>query len=238
MAGITFETQAVEAATNVSSSFTSNSKQSGLLGLSLDSVNTVKPTSQLTWFSNVKSSLASPVFTADLGYHAPGSYDFGIIDSSKYTGDITYTPISTAQGFWEITATGYGVGSGSIQTVDIDTIVDTGTALLYLPADIATAYWAQVSGSEDSSTYGGYVFDCSAASSLPDFKYQIGTATYTLPGSYINFAPADDAGTKCFGGLQPNTDVGLSIFGDILMKSAFIVFDGENNQVGFAAKAS
>lgn len=67
--GVTVASQAVEVAQKVSSSFTSEAQIDGLLGLAFDSLNTVSPTAQKTWFTNAKASLDSPVFTASLGYH-------------------------------------------------------------------------------------------------------------------------------------------------------------------------
>lgn len=61
--------QAVEIATTVSSSFSSESETDGLLGLAFSSLNTVSPTPQKTFFDNAKASLDSPLFTADLKYH-------------------------------------------------------------------------------------------------------------------------------------------------------------------------
>ena len=40
----------------------------------LPTSSTVTPTRQKTFFDNAKPSLTSPVFTADLKYHAPGLY--------------------------------------------------------------------------------------------------------------------------------------------------------------------
>lgn len=70
--GLTVKQQAVESAKTVSDQFSKGSPQmSGLLGLALDQINTVKPTQQKTWFSNIKDSLKAPLFTANLK-HAAG----------------------------------------------------------------------------------------------------------------------------------------------------------------------
>lgn len=107
----------------------------------------VSPTAQKTFYDNAKASLTTPVFTADLKYHAAGSYDFGVIDSTKYTGAITYVAVNNANGFWEFTGSGYAVGSGTFVSSSIDTIADTGTTLIYAPTAVVKAYYAQVSGS-------------------------------------------------------------------------------------------
>jgi aspergillopepsin I len=39
----------------------------------------------------------------------------------------------------------------------------------------------------------------------------------------MNYAPID--GATCFGGLQSNAGIGFSIFGDIFLKSQYVVFD-------------
>ncbi|OCL12884.1 Asp-domain-containing protein [Glonium stellatum] len=234
--GVTATSQAVEAATSVSSSFQQNTHNDGLLGLAFSSINTVTPTKATTFFDNVKSSLASPLFAVTLKYHAPGTYDFGYIDSSKYTGSITYVNVKTTNGFWEFTASGYAVGSGSTRTLSIDAIADTGTTLLYVPTSVVRAYYAQVSGSSNSATYGGYVFPCSAT--LPDFTAIIGGTKHTIPGQYINYAPANTGSTTCFGGIQDDAGIGFSIFGDIFLKSQYVVFNGGSTpQLGFAQQA-
>jgi len=68
--GLTVKSQAVESAQKVSSSFSSDANNDGLLGLAFSSLNTVSPTPQKTFFDNAKASLDSPVFTADLKHDA------------------------------------------------------------------------------------------------------------------------------------------------------------------------
>lgn len=70
--GLTVKTQAVETATQVSSQFSNNpsSQFTGLLGLGFDKLNTVRPTQQKTWFSNIKSSLDKALFTANLNHQS------------------------------------------------------------------------------------------------------------------------------------------------------------------------
>ncbi|QKX54144.1 uncharacterized protein TRUGW13939_01228 [Talaromyces rugulosus] len=231
---VTATSQAVEAATTVSSSFASDTDSDGLLGLAFSSINTVKPQSQKTFYANVMDSLASPVFAAVLKHNAPGSYDFGYIDSSKYTGKLAYTDVDNSQGFWSFTADSISVGDSKVEAAgaSVSGIADTGTTLLLLDDSTVSAYYKQVDGAKNSQSEGGWVFDCSAT--LPDLKVAIGSYTATVPGKYINYAKQ---GSSCFGGLQSAGDIGINIFGDVFLKSQYVVFDAEKNQLGFAAQA-
>ena len=249
--GTTVTSQAVEAAETVSAEFESDAASDGLLGLAFDSINTASPNQVATFFENAIPTLAAPLFTANLKKGEPGNYNFGYIDSSEYTGSITYTPVNTANGFWEFTGSGYAVGSGRFVSSSIDAIADTGTTLLYLPAAAVTAYYAKVSGATNSASQGGYIFPCSAT--LPSITLGIGSYRAVVPGTYINYAPATGSRkfshpflrrwtcpnhlTECFGGIQSNAGIGFSIYGDIFLKSQFVVFNGASTpELGFAAK--
>ena len=167
---------------------------------------------------------------------AVGTYDFGFLDSSKYSGTITYTAITTRQGFWEFTGTGYGVGSGAFVSSSIDAIADTGTTLIYAPSAVVTAYYRSVSGASNSATYGGYVFPCSAT--LPSLTLGIGSYRAVVPGTYLNYAPVTTGSSTCFGGLQSSAGIGINIYGDVFLKSQYVVFDNSATpRLGVAAKA-
>ncbi|KAI0473219.1 secreted aspartic proteinase precursor [Xylariaceae sp. FL0804] len=235
--GVKFSSQAVEVAKEVSAQFTQDASDDGLLGLAFSTINTVQPQQQNTFFDNVKSNLDSAVWTADLKYHAAGTYNFGKVDKSKYKGSITYTDVDSSDGFWMFEASGYAVGNMSFKSTSFSGIADTGTTLAMLPDKIVSDYYRQVPGAKLDSTQGGYVFAC--ATNPPDFVYGVGGhARFTIPGRYINYAPVDEQGDSCFGGIQSDTGIGFSIMGDIWLKSAFVVFDKSTDtpQIGFAKK--
>ncbi|KAL8708425.1 MAG: hypothetical protein Q9220_006715 [cf. Caloplaca sp. 1 TL-2023] len=229
-----FAGQAVELAQNVSDQFQQDVDNDGLLGLAFDTLNTVKPTAQKTFFSNVLPSLSAPLFTVDLKKGAPGTFDFGFVDDAKHTGEVTYVDVDSSQGFWTFTTGDISVG-GQSASGSIDAIADTGTTLLYLPDDIVDAYYGAVDGATNDQQQGGYTYACDAE--LPDISIAIGSYTAVVPGSYVNYAPVDDSGTTCFGGIQSSSGIGFNIFGDIFLKSQFVVFQGgDSPQLGFAAK--
>lgn len=223
--GVTATSQAVEAATSVSSQFASGASD-GLLGLAFSSINTVSPDQKTTFFDTASSTLDSNLFTATLKHGEPGSYDFGYIDSSKYSGDLAYVSIDNSQGFWMFTAgsTSVGVDAGSV-------IADTGTSLMLLSDDVVDAYYSAAGGQMDNQQ-GGYTMPSSGA---PDFTIDVGGLTTTVPGANMCYADID--GSTCFGGLQSAGSMGFGILGDVWLKSQFVVFDAANTQLGVAAQA-
>lgn len=166
---------------------------------------------------------------------AAGTYNFGYIDNSSYTGDIWYTDVDNSDGYWMFNTTGYQVGSQAFQMKQIRGIADTGTTLLMLPQAVVTAYYGQVTDSSYDTTNGGYIFPCDA--DLPDFTLGIGDGMIVIPGSYVNYAPIDSANSSCYGGIQDDSSIGFAIFGDIALKAAFVVFEGgDEPRLGWAAK--
>lgn len=164
-----------------------------------------------------------------------GTYNFGYIDESLYTGNITYTDVDSSAGYWMFTSTGYQVGDNAFQSTSISGIADTGTTLLMLPVEIVKAYYAQIEGSSYDTTNGGYIFPCSVTP--PDFTIGIESGRIVIPGSYINYSPIDSAGISCYGGIQDDSDIGFAIFGDIALKAAFVVFEGgDAPKLGWASK--
>lgn len=210
--------------------------------MAFDTLNTCSPNRCETFFDNLAPSLQCPYFAADLRYHAAGAYDFGYLDSTRYVPPIAYMPsdntTATTQGFWGFSGTGYAVGCGADVPYAIrGAIADTGTTLLYTDAAIVQSYYLQVPGAApDAVNAGGlYTFPCTSVT--PDLTFVFGGYRATVPGKYINYEPLGNG--NCIGGLQIATfGVPMSIFGDVFLKSQYVVFDTCGPALGFAGKAN
>ncbi|OJJ51062.1 hypothetical protein ASPZODRAFT_107259 [Penicilliopsis zonata CBS 506.65] len=234
--GLTATMQAVEAAATLSAEFERDAHSDGLLGLAFSTLNMVKPQKQSTFFDNVKSQLDLPVIATSLKHGAPGTYDFGFIDENKYTGPLTYVDVDSSRGYWTFTADAYAFGDDQIST-SLTGIADTGTTLILLPSDTVSRYYANVSGAQDSPLHGGYVFPCD--SKLTPFTLVVaGNHSVTVPGELINYAPVGSVSNLCFGGIQAASGlVDINIFGDVFLKSQYVVFDAGSQggpRLGFA----
>lgn len=184
--GISVPNQAIELPYAVSARFANDSNRDGVLGLAFQSDNTIKPTPYPTFFESAIPSLQAPVFTANLKAGSAGSYQFGFIDNTAYSGSLQYTPVvnsANASGLWA-----FNTNSGASVA-----IADTGTSLLMLDDEIVGEYWAPVPG--HTSDAEGITFPC--GTQLPDFHIQLGEYAATIPGELINYAPATEPGCEC-----------------------------------------
>ncbi|MCJ1428718.1 Type I transmembrane sorting receptor [Sticta canariensis] len=231
---IVVNNQTIGVAKEVTSNFLQTDVLEGILGLSFnqDSMGIFKYT---PFWDNIKSTLSAPLFTADLKKGKPGSYDFGFIDDSKYTGNITYVSVDTSQGFWTFTIKGYAIGGEILNPITVNVIADTGTTLILLPEQMVKAYCAGVPIAFYNSTEAKYSFPC--RTTLPSITFDIGNYNAVVPGHFMNFRPRLDDDNTCYGGIQPAFNPQDFILGDIFLKSQFIVFDAGNEpRLGFAAK--
>ena len=238
---VSFPNQVVQIATSVSAGLTDDPYASGLMGLGMSSGNRVRPTPAKTFMDNIRSSLAQPLFTANLRHTQPGTYSFGFINSSEHNTRIGYTPVNRDSIYWEFATSGFAVGSSPRQSQPWTVLADTGTSLLLVPDFVVNAYYAQVPGSGYSRVWAAMIFPC--ATELPDWSFYVPVSNDgrtkvlykgTVPGRYMNYAQVNT--THCYGGMQSSEEIGVSIFGDVLLKAQLVVFDLGGMRIGFAGK--
>jgi aspergillopepsin I len=237
--------QAVEVATQVTAEFTENTNTDGLVGLAFSSINQIQQNGRSaprnTFFFNIIDDLDQPVFTANLKHDATGSYNFGFIDDSLFTGTLSTVPVNSDGGFWGFDVDGFTINGQAIDSniKSFSSIADTGTTLLLAPDSIVNAYYSQVTGADNST--GSFIYPCD--STMPDFGFTAGDTTVDIPGADMTFESVQPNSNSCFGGLQSSGSNACSgntpcvIMGDIMFKSQFVVFDGATPSLSFAPQA-
>ena len=171
-----------------------------------------------------------------------GEILFGGIDDSRYSGPITWCPI-TRKGYWQIALEGASLKanhdssmttiwqSQSITNVTAAAI-DTGTSLIAIPTSDAEAIHSILGARK---TFGGaWTIPCSSLPSLPDFVLKFGGVEFALkPEQYV----IQTAGI-CISGFMgidiPPPAGPIWIVGDIFLRRYYSIYDFDNLQVGLA----
>jgi aspergillopepsin I len=237
--GIGVANQAVELPTSISDQLVADHNVDGIVGVGFSNINKVTPQQQKTFFENVAPSLKQPVMTAFLNSTGVGSYEFGVIDSNKYTGDLISVPVDSSNGYWQFESPSFSVGGKPLQAIKTTTssVADTGTSLLLVSPDVAKAFYSEVPGAKISD--GGYVYPCNT--SLPTLALGVGDQySVVLEPEALTYAVdsvAQDGTLICSGGVQSCENGQFQVFGDVFLKSVFTVFDlgGPSLQFGHLA---
>ncbi|KIY49961.1 acid protease [Fistulina hepatica ATCC 64428] len=140
-------------------------------------------------------------------------------------------------GFWQI-----GSASASLNGVRVngtfETIIDSGTTIMYGPPDAVAALYAQVHGSKlFEKDQGLYSFPCNA---VPRLVFSWGGKDWHVSKENMNLGTTEDGSSDCVGALA-GRDMGLGtnvwLLGDSFMKNVYSVFDFDKEAVGFAQLA-
>ncbi|EDV91898.1 lysosomal aspartic protease [Drosophila grimshawi] len=153
-----------------------------------------------------------------------GELIFGGSDSSLYSGDLTYVPVSQ-EGYWQFTMDS-ATADGNSLCDDCQAIADTGTSLIVAPAN-AYELLNEILNVDDEG-----LVDCSTISSLPVITFNIGGTNFDLsPSAYIIQSDGECQSSFQYMG----TD--FWILGDVFIGQYYTEFDLGNNRVGFAPVA-
>ncbi|BGP17234.1 hypothetical protein JCM10213_004828 [Rhodosporidiobolus nylandii] len=153
----------------------------------------------------------------------------GCVDSSKYTGDLSWNPV-TSDGFWAIQADGFALNGALVEGSSFRAVIDSGTTLIQLPPSVATLLYSLIPGSSafssSSADPGSYTVPCDTP--VESFAFVFGGVSYEVPPEDLLRAISRD-GTECVLTVQAgeNKDVDgeeIAIVGGAFLKNAYSVY--------------
>ncbi|KAH8266655.1 hypothetical protein KR018_007693, partial [Drosophila ironensis] len=225
--GLSIQSQTFAESTTEPGTNFNNCNFDGILGMAYEALardGVVPPFYNMVSQGLVDSSVFSFYLARDGTSTQGGELIFGGSDSSLYSGDLTYVPVSQ-QGYWQFTMAGASIdGYGLCE--DCQAIADSGTSLIVAPYD------AYVALSELLNVYENDYLDCSTVSSLPDVIFNIGGSNFALsPSAYVI-----QSNGYC---MSAFTYMGSDfwILGDVFIGQYYTEFDLGNNRIGFAPVA-
>ncbi|RSH83433.1 uncharacterized protein EHS24_007117 [Apiotrichum porosum] len=250
MAGFAVASQTFAQVTSMTSGLISSSV-SGIMGLSWEALSYSKAT---PWWETLAASSQwdSKLFAfylkrwrdvsgATSSESDGGTANFGALDSSLYSGDVTYVTLASNPEYWEIPMSSVAVGSTSIDLGSSTQVaIDTGTTLIGGPSSIVASIYAAIPNSRQMtgsySSYYEYPCNQSVTVSLTfgGYTIDVGDADFNL-GKY-------STGDYCTGAVFVQTLSSSSpvqwIVGATALKNTYTVFRYSPAAVGFAALAS
>jgi hypothetical protein len=176
---------------------------------------------------------------------ARGSILFGGVDSSKYEGELQTVPLVTQNPYSQFIIALTNVSSNGQTLLSEDNtlgvLLDCGSSFTYLPESIASPLFNLYSVDYDATTaadFGAGTIDCNAASNNPgatvDFTFS-GSATIKVPlDELVLLNEIRNGVASCVFGITVTAQDGVSVLGDTFLRSAYMVYDLESNEVSLA----
>lgn len=200
----------------------------GILGLSMadgssdNFINTLKSAKTLT----------SNVFGVNLNRHTDclntGELTFGGTDSSKFTGDFTYTAVnSDAGGDWAIAMDNVGYNGKKAGITNRLAYIDTGTTYAFAPSADVVALHKLIPGASSTDNI-TYTAPCDSEQSI----------TVTFSGVDREISVKDWLSSPSSSGICTSNIYGREVvtgawlLGDVFLKNVYTVFDADASRVG------
>ncbi|KAF9434235.1 Vacuolar protease A [Entomortierella beljakovae] len=155
-----------------------------------------------------------------------GTFLFGGIDKTKYTGELNQVSISTGigskRGMWYVDADGAFTGDIPVSGYTTSPwLFDTGTSFIAVPASFAKAFHANIPGAAYSEANQVYTLPCKGNSSFGisfnGIKYHVPYTEYIGIGGNIT--------SECLSLVMPLGDYNMFILGDPFLRQVYTVYD-------------
>ena len=159
-----------------------------------------------------------------------GEVMFGAVDSSKYTGSISYTAASSSSD-WSIPMDDIGYDGGKAGVTGRTAYIDTGTTYVFGPSTDVAALHKQIPGASSSD---GVTYTVPCASNQPLTVHFSGVAYSISAADWLSSA---DGNGDCTSNIYGRAVVANAwLLGDLFIKNVYAVFDADEGRIGFASK--
>ncbi len=144
---------------------------------------------------------------------------------------------TSSQGFWQVSSRSFAIGSRTFSRHGNTAILDTGTSLCLVDDDtVRTIYGTpfykgklrafskiirsdSIDGAIYDDRHGGWKYPSDAR--IPNVAFAVGDKYYTIHPDDFGFGSAGHGYT--LGGIQSRGDMNFDIFGDVFLKSVYVV---------------
>jgi hypothetical protein len=232
-----------------------SSSPQGVLGIGYTSNEAGVVNANQKPYDNLPARLASDGVIASTAYSlwlddlasSTGSILFGGMDRAKFSGQLTSVPIDRINGAYEqVLVTLEGLSFDSVDYGDnlgIPVLLDSGSTLTQLPSEFVSRVYNAVGAIYEPSQGVGLV-DCAAADQnnvTMEFRFS-GSATVSVSLRELVLQQGQDTGHGTGTGRQANicafgivpSPGDINVLGDTFLRSAYAVYDLENNQIWLA----
>ncbi|KAM5182271.1 gastricsin-like [Mantella aurantiaca] len=206
----------------------------GILGLAYPGLSVGGATTVMQGILN-QNLLNQPIFSVYLGSQS-GEVIFGGVDTSLYSGQINWAPLSNDL-YWQVALQDFSINGQATGWCSngCQAIVDTGTTQLNIP-DPYMQQLLPYLGIQNQN--GGYYVNCNNLQSMPTLSFTINGVSFPLsPSAYIVQENGYCSANFLSISLPAQNGDPLWILGDVFLREYYSVFDFGNNQVGFAPVA-
>ncbi|KAI0722417.1 aspartic peptidase domain-containing protein [Fomitopsis betulina] len=227
VAGVSVTNQTLSAVTYESGDLVDD-LTNGLMGLAFPSISQLNANPYF-WTAVEQKAVNQSVFAFKLASSDSELYIGGTNDQ-LYSGDIEYHNVSSSGGgFWQISGASAIVGGKEVVS-GFETIIDSGTTLMYGPPDAVQKFYAGIDGAQEAYD-GSYSIPCD---SIPTIAFSWGGNDWEISSDSFNLGTTEEG--QCQGALG-GQDLGLGdnvwLLGDTLMTNVYTAFDIDNSAVGF-----
>lgn len=234
----------------------SSTSAQGILGVGYEINEVQVGRAQKPAYRNLPSQMVADGLIASASYSLwlndldsnRGSILFGGVDAGKYDGALQTLPVQSQSGVFAeflVTLTGLRLGNATEIAADgtaLAVLLDSGSSLTYLPDAMVQDIYAAVGAQYDADEGAAYV-PCSLAKDTRNLTFTFSSPSVavemnelvldlvTAGGRRPTFQ--DGVTTACLFGIAP-AGQGTNVLGDTFLRSAYVVYDLDNNQVSLA----